>query len=142
MYNSLGRLVAILHRNNQMYLNSHLKEWDITSAEVGILMNLFMEEGKTQEELSKWVHIDKAATTRTVHGLEEKGIIWRKQDSLDRRCNRIHLTQKGRELELHVIPVVRAWSEHIAHLVGEESYTSLCEGLESISRALDEEDEA
>ncbi|MCK9348999.1 MAG: hypothetical protein M0P41_08680, partial [Sphaerochaeta sp.] len=62
MNTSLGRLIAILHRNKQMYLNARLKAYGITSAEVGILMSLYRKEGRTQEELSQWLHIDKAAT--------------------------------------------------------------------------------
>ncbi len=139
MNTSLGRLVAILHRNNQMYLNAHLKEHGITSAEVGILMSLYREEGRTQEELSQWLHIDKAATTRTVHTLEEKGIIVRKHDERDRRCNRIYLTEKGKALEPSVVPVVRGWSEHINKLVGKDTYNRLCGDLESIFTALKEE---
>ncbi|MGH0054524.1 MAG: MarR family winged helix-turn-helix transcriptional regulator [Sphaerochaetaceae bacterium] len=137
--NSLGRLVAILHRNNQMYLNSHLKPWDITSGEVGILMRLYSKEGKTQEELSQWMHIDKAAITRTIHTLEEKGIIIRKQDSKDRRCNRIYLTEKGKQLEAEIVPIVRSWSEHISKIIGQEAYTMLCEELESLLSVLKKE---
>nr|WP_319473946.1 MarR family transcriptional regulator [uncultured Sphaerochaeta sp.] len=139
MNTSLGRLVAILHRNNQMYLNAQLKKYDITSAEVGVLMSLFRKEDRTQEELSQWLHIDKAATTRTVHTLEEKGILIRKQDDHDRRCNRIFLTEKGKALQPKVAPVVRAWSEHISKIAGEETYTRLCNDLESIFTALKEE---
>lgn len=139
MNTSLGRLVAILYRNNQMYLNSQLKRYGITSAEVGILMSLFRKEGKTQEELSQWLHIDKAATTRTVRTLEEKNFIIRKQDEHDRRCNRIFLTEQGKALEPRVAPVVRAWSEHISSLAGEETYARLCNDLEYIFDALKED---
>ncbi|MXI87681.1 MarR family winged helix-turn-helix transcriptional regulator [Sphaerochaeta halotolerans] len=139
MNTSLGHLVAILHRNNQIYLNTHLKAYGITSAEVGVLMNLFKEEGKTQEELSKWLHIDKAATTRTVHTLEEKGIIIRKQDDRDHRCNRIFLTEKGKTLETKVVPVVLAWSDHISKITGKETYSRLCNDLASIFTSLKKE---
>ncbi|WP_319756745.1 MarR family transcriptional regulator [uncultured Sphaerochaeta sp.] len=139
MNTSLGRLIAILHRNKQMYLNARLKAYGITSAEVGILMSLYREEGRTQEELSQWLHIDKAATTRTVHALEEKGIILRKHDDRDRRCNRIYLTDKGKALESSVVPVVRGWSEHISKLAGEDTYNRLCSDLEAIFTALKEE---
>ena len=64
MKQSLGRLVAILHRRNIAYLNSVLKPYAITSAEVGIMRSLYKAEDRSQEELSLSLTIDKAAIVR------------------------------------------------------------------------------
>ena len=133
MQQSLGRLVAILYRKKQMYVNTRLKDVGITSGEVGFLMSLYRKEAQTQEALCTALHIDKAAATRALHILEKKGYVYREQDSLDRRCKRIYLTNKARDIEKTVQTVMHRWSEIIAQSLGEERYQELCSILEQIN---------
>jgi len=100
---SIGRLVAILHRQAQIYMNHTLQPYDMTAAEYPFLMYLAHHDGVIQEELSGHLYIDKAATTRSIRSLEEKGFLVRRKDAGDRRCNRVFLTAKAKELE----PVLR-----------------------------------
>jgi DNA-binding MarR family transcriptional regulator len=57
--NSIARLVSILHRHSQIYINYALKEFGITSAEYSFLLHLYRKDGLTQEELSSYLCIDK-----------------------------------------------------------------------------------
>ena len=70
-----GKLISILYRKSQIFWAQTLKAYEIAS-ELGI---------------------DKSAITRVVKSLLEKGFIERKKDLEDLRCNRIYLTEKGRE---------------------------------------------
>ncbi|MDD4574200.1 MAG: MarR family winged helix-turn-helix transcriptional regulator, partial [Sphaerochaeta sp.] len=63
-HQSIGRLIAILHRKSQIFTNKALKEFSLTSAEYPFLFALYHKEGQTQEELSSYLYIDKAATAR------------------------------------------------------------------------------
>lgn len=103
MKESVGRLVAILHRQAQIYMNHSLQPHDITASEYPFLMYLSRHDGAIQEEISVYLYIDKAATTRCIRSLEKKGFLVRHKDSGDRRCNRVFLTPRGKELE----PVLR-----------------------------------
>ncbi len=132
MEKSLGRLVAIVYRKNQIYLNAKLKELNLCSGESVFLRALFTEEGQTQEQLSLALHIDKAATARAVRSLEHKGFVLRKQDEQDRRCNRIYLTGQGRGLQDTVLAIYKSISTRMATLLGKDTYDDLCTGLETI----------
>lgn len=132
MQHSLSRLVAILHRSHAMYVNRVLKEWNITSGEVGFLMTLYQEEGRTQEQLSSILAIDKAAATRALTSLQTKGYIRRQVDASDKRCKCIFLTQKAKELRQPITQKVRSWNAKATELVGEEAYTQLCSNLQTI----------
>lgn len=132
MIPSLGRLIAILYRKNQIYLNTQLKPYNLTSGEVGLLMSLYQEEGQTQEALSAALNIDKAATARTVKVLEQKGYVNREQDTEDKRCNRIHLTEKARVLQHDIVSVIQNWSRNIATFLGEKSYAELYSNIKNI----------
>ncbi|WP_332445963.1 MarR family winged helix-turn-helix transcriptional regulator [Sphaerochaeta sp.] len=132
MIPSLGRLIAILYRKNQIYLNTQLKPYNLTSGEVGLLMSLYQEEGQTQEALSAALNIDKAATARTVKVLEQKGYVNREQDTEDKRCNRIHLTENARVLQHDIVSVIQNWSRNIATFLGEKSYAELYSNIKNI----------
>lgn len=129
MQQSLGRLVAILHRRNIAYLNQALKPYAITSAEVGIMRSLYKAEDRSQEELSLTLTIDKAAIARAAKSLEAKGYVRRISDERDKRCNRLFLTAKARDLQHEIEPLIDAWNEQSRSVVGDEEYESLCADL-------------
>ncbi len=107
---SIGRLIAILHRQSQIYTNSALKEFSLTSAEYPFLFALYHREGQTQEELSSYLYIDKGATARVIKTLIAKGFVIKKQDSQDKRCNRIFLTQKAKQQREDIHRCVMQWN--------------------------------
>jgi DNA-binding MarR family transcriptional regulator len=60
-------------------------------------VELFTNEGKSQDELSALIKIDKATTARSLAKLEDKGYIIRKTDSADNRVRRVYLTGKAKK---------------------------------------------
>lgn len=95
-------------------------------------MTLYQEEGRTQEQLSSILSIDKAAATRSLTSLQDKGYIQRRVNEQDKRCKCIYLTQKAEELRQVITTQVRTWNSKAANLIGESTYQQLCENLETI----------
>lgn len=98
MNRSLGRMITLLARKSQWYFARALKKYNLTAAEQPFFMTLQNYEGLTQEELTAFVCVDKAVTTRVVKSLEKKGYLVRKQDEKDRRQNRIYPTPLAKEM--------------------------------------------
>lgn len=121
-HKSIGRLISILHRQSQIYTNKALKEFSLTSAEYPFLFALYTKEGRTQEELSSYLYIDKAATTRIIRSLLAKGYVTRVQDGLDRRCNRIFLTEKAKQQQKEIRGRVMQWNAYITEGLDDETY--------------------
>ena len=139
MQETIARLLAVLHRKNRCYVNRSLKPYKITSSEVGILLSLYEKEGRTQEELSSYLVIDKAAITRGLKSLEHKGYIIRVVDDIDRRYNRIHLTEDALFVKDEILFITRSWSNNIEEIVGKEEFKHLYETLQTIKNTLLEE---
>jgi DNA-binding MarR family transcriptional regulator len=59
-------------------------------------------DGKTQDELSKILFLDKTTVTRTLQKLIKNGYVIKLKDKDDRRINRIYLTKKSKELAMKV----------------------------------------
>jgi len=136
MQKTIARLLAVIHRKNRCYVNRSLKEYHITASEVGILLSLYEKEGQTQEELSSYVVIDKAAITRGIKSLETKGYVYRKVDEYDRRYNRIHLTEQALSVKDEIRTITRTWSNMILEIVGEEEFAHLYATLQTIKTTL------
>ncbi len=92
MRRSFGRLISIIYRKNQAYLNYALEDLGISSSELLILLYLNENHGISQEELSSFLLIDKAATARVVQSLLKKGLLRKEKNLTDKRANRLFIT--------------------------------------------------
>lgn len=136
--NSIGRLISILHRQSQIYINCVLKEYGITSAEYAFLLYLYKKDGITQDDLSTYLYIDKSATARAIKSLEEKGYILRNKDSVDKRCNRVYLSEKAKSHEDEIKKRIFKWSQFLTEDMDEETinmtFTILEDMVEKVER--------
>jgi len=129
-HQSIGRLIAILHRRSQIFTNKALKEFSLTSAEYPSLLALYHREGQTQEELSSYLYIDKAAITRIIKSLVSKGFVIKKQDLQDKRCNRIFLTEKAKLKQEDIHKRVVQWNAFITESLDQETYVNTYNALQ------------
>ena len=133
MKNGIGRLISILHRHSQIYINHALKEFGITSAEYIFLLYLYREDGLTQEEISSYISIDKAATARAIQSLKEKGYVIKAKDDMDKRCNRVFLTEKAKNNENEIRRRVWRWSDFLTEGIDEETTDTVLKALEQMA---------
>lgn len=132
MKRSVGRLISILYRKNQIYLNAAMKPLNITTAEQPILMYLYRHDAVSQEEISAYLQVDKALTTRTVQSLLEKGLVTKKKDEKDKRCNKISLTQKGQDMREAMVEKFVGWNKIMLEGMDEAKRDLLFELLEEM----------
>jgi DNA-binding MarR family transcriptional regulator len=95
-------IMSIITRNHYIFMNHELKHLELTDGQVPCLLVLSKKEGITQDELAKMFYIDKGTIARAIKKLEEKGMVNKVQDPLNRRRYLLSLTQKGEQ----VIPVI------------------------------------
>ncbi|MGI6575283.1 MAG: MarR family winged helix-turn-helix transcriptional regulator [bacterium] len=140
MHGSLGRLLSILHRQAQVYINYVLKELNITAAEYAFLLCLYKKDGMTQEDLSTYLYIDKSATTRAIKSLEEKGYVFKNKDNADKRFNRIYLTPKAKEYKDEIRQKVRRWVEFLTEGLDKETVNVVISVLERMVDKVEQTD--
>ena len=63
-----------------------------------------------QDEIVTELSIDKGAVTRILQSLSDKQMIERKKDDFDHRCNRIFLTELGKETHKPVHQAKENWN--------------------------------
>lgn len=95
----LGYWLKVLTRKMTSYQDCKLSKYNITSAQLGVLIELWKKDGQSQKEIQQVLEIKPASFTGLVSYLETKGFIKRIHDSEDGRINRIFLTEEGKAIK-------------------------------------------
>jgi DNA-binding MarR family transcriptional regulator len=83
-------------------MDAALKDLDISSQQMGILLSLTRGVAATPFELSKLLGIDTGLMTRMLDKLETKGLLERSRSVDDRRVVNLTLTEKGAEVAARI----------------------------------------
>ena len=103
MYNveqSIGFLLSKAYQRAWAIMREELESYDLTPPQFGLLAFLWQQDGMTQVELSEKGQIDRTTIGGLIDRLEKTGLVERRQHPQDRRAYKIHLTQRGKELEV------------------------------------------
>jgi MarR family transcriptional regulator, organic hydroperoxide resistance regulator len=86
-----------------------------------LLMELWKEDGLPPGELARRLHLATPTVTRAAIRMEATGLVSRHPDLRDRRLVRIHLTERGRQLEDVLDKEMRELSERaLASMSGDQ----------------------
>lgn len=96
------------------------------------MLYLYQKDGATQEELSSYLFIDRAATARAIKSLAAKGWVIKSKDSTDRRYNRIYLTAKAREHRKQIRQRVKGWNEFLSAGIDKRDAATVLSVLEKM----------
>ncbi|MEO1713313.1 MAG: MarR family transcriptional regulator [Bacteroidota bacterium] len=91
--NRVGRLIVKRIREEIDF-----EKFGLSPFHMGILADLFLEDGVRQQDLAVSSIKDKATIARALERMEQKGFLERIPDPKDKRSKRILLTEKGKEL--------------------------------------------
>ena len=95
---SFGFLINKARNILTIEMDAALKDLDISSQQMGILMSLTLGLAATPFELSKVLGIDTGLMTRMLDKLEAKDLLQRSRSLEDRRVVNLALTKKGEEV--------------------------------------------
>lgn len=101
---SMGYLVRHTHRAFTRALERRLKEHGISISMWFFLRLLWVEDGKSQKELSDELGLTQPTTVSAMDNMEKRGLIERRRNLEDRRLVNIFLTPAGRALEKQLAP--------------------------------------
>jgi DNA-binding MarR family transcriptional regulator len=85
--------------------SAYERNFDLTMNEWRCIALLHGKRGMSMNRLAEHAQFDRGLASRTVRGLEERGLLAREADATDGRGVVITLTAKGRELVSQVFPI-------------------------------------
>ncbi len=130
---SIGKVISILYRQSQIYMNYVLKDLNLNSSEYIFIMTLFNNEGINQEELSSLLLIDKAATARAIKSLESKKMVKREKDIFDKRSNKIYTTEIGKLKKEKIKKALKGWTQVLTEGMDEKTIATVFSALTSMT---------
>ncbi|MDD3536502.1 MAG: MarR family transcriptional regulator [Candidatus Cloacimonetes bacterium] len=129
MNKSVGRLVSVLYRKNQVYLDIALSAYNITASEVAFITALYRKDGINQELLSQTLNIDKAATAKAIKSLETKGYVYRTKNASDRRANMIFISEYARSQKRGIYKELGKWTDFLTRDIEADKVETMFEVL-------------
>ena len=109
----IGKYISQLYRKGSSFISKELNQLGIGYGQVMFLLELYRQDGRSQEELSEILNIDKGTTARAIKKLEQECFVIRTKDEMDKRAYKVYLTQKSKDLKKDVFAVMMNWEENI-----------------------------
>ena len=110
---------AVWYGISKMYNQIGL-EHDITTSLGFVLLNIHTDEGTPATKIAPLMGMESRSLTRMLKSMEEKCLIYKQQDKLDRRSVRIFLTDEGKRRQEIARQTVRGFNEKIRSIVPEK----------------------
>jgi DNA-binding MarR family transcriptional regulator len=104
---NLGDLLKRLTHVMAVEFERRLRAHNLTLAHWGVLRQLWQQEGKSQVELQERLSLEAATVTGLLQRMERAGLVQRKADPVDKRVQRVFLTEQGRALQSIVTPIAK-----------------------------------
>ncbi|MEG1311686.1 MAG: MarR family transcriptional regulator [Romboutsia sp.] len=116
----IGKYISQMYRKGNSFITKELCSLGIGSGQFMFLLELYRQDGRSQEELSEILNIDKGTTARAIKKLEEQGFLIRVKDEMDKRAYKLYLTEKGKSVKERIYDVLEQWEDMITTRLSNE----------------------
>lgn len=127
---------AAWHAIARMYNQQALK-YEGTMSMGFALLNIHSDEGTAATKIAPLMGLEARSLTRLLKSMEEKGLIVRKADLVDKRSVRILLTKKGKKMKENSKETVLRFNEVVREEVSNQKLTVFFEVLQNINQIID-----
>lgn len=102
----------VWHAMSRMY-NQLGSEHDISTSLGFVLLNIRTEGGSQATKIAPLMGLESRSLSRMLKSMEEKGLIYRKRDKVDRRSVQVYLTEAGIRKKRIAQETIRNFNEEI-----------------------------
>ncbi|MFL0685061.1 DNA-binding MarR family transcriptional regulator [Algoriphagus aquaeductus] len=106
------------HAISRMY-NQQAAEEGFTTAIGFVLININSKEGTPATKIAPLIGLETRSLTRMLKTMEEKGLIFKKADPVDKRSVRIFLTAEGKRKKEISIQTIMTFNLRVREVVSE-----------------------
>jgi DNA-binding MarR family transcriptional regulator len=106
------------HAISRMY-NQQAAEEGFTTAIGFVLININSKEGTPATKIAPLIGLETRSLTRMLKTMEEKGLIYKKADPVDKRSVRIFLTEEGKRKKEISIQTIMKFNLMVREVVSE-----------------------
>jgi MarR family transcriptional regulator, organic hydroperoxide resistance regulator len=125
------------HAISRMY-NHQAAQEGFTTAIGFVLININSKEGTPATKIAPLIGLETRSLTRMLKTMEEKGLIFKKTDPLDKRSVRIFLTDLGKRKKEISVQTIMRFNQLVRDIVSEEELEVFFGVFSKIQQAIDQ----
>lgn len=125
------------HAISRMY-NQQAAEEGFTTAIGFVLININSKEGTPATKIAPLIGLETRSLTRMLKTMEEKRLIFKKADPIDKRSVRIFLTEEGKRKKEISIQTIMKFNLMVREVVSEEELESFFGVFSKIQTIIDQ----
>ncbi len=130
---------AAWHSISRMY-NQQAVKYGITTSIGFVLLNINTKEGTPATKIAPLMGLESRSLTRMLKSMEEKGFIYKKPDTEDKRSVRIYLTELGIEKKEVSRQTVKAFNEAVINKISPEKLEVFFEVIFEVNKLIDDKE--
>lgn len=124
------------HAISRMYNQKAVLE-DFTTAIGFVLININSKEGTPATKIAPLMGLEARSLTRMLKSMEEKGLIFKKPDPVDKRSVRIFLTPEGKRKKEISVKTIKEFNEQVREVVTEEELNDFFMVFQKINQVIE-----
>lgn len=124
------------HAISRMY-NQKAAQEDFTTSIGFVLININSKEGTPATKIAPMMGLEARSLTRMLKSMEEKGLIYKKPDPIDKRSVRIFLTEEGKRKKEISVKTIKDFNLAVRELVSEEELQAFFQVFDKINQAIE-----
>ena len=121
------------HAIARMY-NQQASKYDVTTSIGFVLLNIHSEEGTPATKIAPLMGLEARSLTRMLKTMEEKKLIYRYPDPIDKRSVRIYLTDLGKKKKELSRASVLLFNNRVRELISENKLRVFFEVISEINQ--------
>jgi DNA-binding MarR family transcriptional regulator len=126
------------HAISRMY-NQQAAEEGFTTAIGFVLLNINSKEGTPATKIAPLIGLETRSLTRMLKTMEEKGLIFKQADPIDKRSVRIFLTEEGKQKKEISVQSVRRFNLEVRAELSEVELESFFGVIAKIQKVIDQQ---
>ncbi|WP_375584694.1 MarR family winged helix-turn-helix transcriptional regulator [Cyclobacterium xiamenense] len=124
------------HSISRIY-NQEAQKEGITASMGFVLINIHSQEGTAATKIAPMMGLESRSLTRILKSMEERKLIVRQPDALDKRSVRIILTELGKQKKLAAVKTIKAFNEKMKSSLTETELNSFFALFNKIHRVIE-----
>lgn len=124
------------HAISRMYNQKAVQE-DFTTAIGFVLININSKEGTPATKIAPLMGLEARSLTRMLKSMEEKELIFRKPDPIDKRSVRIFLTSEGKRKKEISVKTIMEFNEQVREVVNEQELIDFFRVFQKINQVIE-----
>lgn len=134
--NRIGKMLAHLSRNQDLIISNELKRngFPVERGQLKVYIEANFHDGMSQRELADKSGAEKSVVTKIIRKLGKNGLVEVRKDTVDKRIQRVYLTEKSKAKSPLLFAILEAVSRQALVSFSQSETEQLCALLSKLDQ--------